>query len=62
MGSDKRMTVADVRDALGWSLTFIREWIASGSCPFGVCVRKPGSSVRTFNIDRDAWEKWRSRV
>lgn len=63
MGSKaKRLTVADVHEATGWSKPFIREWIASGDCPFAVCVRMPGSSVRTFNIDSEAWKRWRTRL
>lgn len=57
------MTVADVARETGYSKIFIREWIAQDPAhPFGICVRYPGSSRRTFKIREDAYRKWRSKV
>ena len=54
------MTVADVARETGYSKIFIREWIAqTPDHPFGICIRYPGSSVRTFKIREAAFKKWR---
>ena len=55
------MTVKDVAKETGYSLIFIREWIAQDpNHPFGICVRMPGSRVRTFKINENAYKKWRA--
>lgn len=54
------MTLKEVAKDTGYSLIFIREWIAQDpDHPFGICVRMPGSSVRTFKINEAAYRKWR---
>ena len=56
------MTVKDVARDTGYSLIFIREWIAQDPRhPFGICVRYPGSSKRTFKINENAYKKWRDK-
>ena len=56
------MTVADVARETGYSKIFIREWIAQDPAhPFGICVRYPGSSKRTFKIRENAYKKWRAK-
>ena len=42
------MTVKDVAKDTGYSLVFIREWIAQDpDHPCGICVRMPGSKVES---------------
>ena len=54
------MTIKDVHEDTGFSLIFIREWIAQDpDHPFGVCVRMPGSKIRTFAIDADRYARWK---
>ena len=55
------MTVADVARETGYSKLFIREWIAQDPAhPFGICVRMPGSKVRTFKINEGAYRRWKA--
>ena len=58
------MTVADVAKETGYSKVFIREWIAQEHPDhlFGICVRYPGSSKRTFKIRENAYKKWRTKT
>ena len=53
------MTVEQTAKELQMSKLFLREWIATGNCPFGVCVQFKGSKKRTFHIDEERMKKWR---
>ena len=53
------MTVKEASKGLKITELFLREWIASGSCPFGVMVKMPRSSRRTFYINETAFRKWK---
>lgn len=52
------MTVKEAAQRLKWSEAFIREAIEQGAVDFGVCVRMPGSSRRTFQISEKGVEAW----
>ena len=55
------MTIKDVAQETGYSVIFIREWIAqTPDHPFGICVRMPGSKVRTFKINEAAYRRWKA--
>ena len=55
------MTLKDVHDETGYSLIFIREWIAqTPDHPFGICVRYPGSSKRTLKVNEAAYRRWKN--
>ena len=55
------MTLKEVAHETGFSILFLREWIAQTSDhPFGICVRMPGSKVRTFKVNENAYKKWRA--
>ena len=54
------MTVKDVSKETGFTVLFIREWIAQDpQHPFGICVRFPKSARRTFKINEAAFRKWK---
>lgn len=53
------MTIKEASKELQITELFLREWIASGSCPFGVMVQMPRSSRRTFYINEAAFRKWK---
>lgn len=54
------MTIKDVSKETGFTMLFIREWIAQDPHhPFGICVRFPGSERRTFKINEAAFRKWK---
>lgn len=53
------MTIEEVSRETGWTVLFIREWIAQNKDhPFGVMVRFPGSKRRTFRINEEAFYRW----
>lgn len=52
------MTVKEAAKKLGWSELFLREAINQGKVDFGICVRMPGSSRRTFKISEKGVEEW----
>ena len=55
------MTLKEVAHETGFSLLFLREWIAqTPDHPFGICVRMPGSKVRTFKINEGAYRRWKA--
>lgn len=54
-----KLTVKEVAEQLNMTPLFLREWIATGKCPFGVCVQFKGSKKRTFHIDEERMKKWR---
>lgn len=53
------MTIKEASKELQITELFLREWIASGSCPFGVMVKMPRSSRRTFYINEAVFWKWK---
>lgn len=55
----ENVTIKEASKQLNMTQLFLREWIASGTCPFGVCVTFNGSSKRTFNINAERLEKWK---
>ena len=55
----ENVTIKEASKQLNMTPLFLREWIASGTCPFGVCVTFSGSSKRTFNINAERLEKWK---
>lgn len=55
-----KLTIKEVAEQLNMSVLFLREWIDSGTCPFGVCVQFKGSKKRTFHIDEERMKKWKS--
>jgi hypothetical protein len=55
------MTLKEVAHETGFSLLFLREWIAqTPDHPFGICVKMPGSKVRTFKINEGAYRRWKA--
>ena len=52
------MTVKEAARKLGWSEVFLREAIDQGKVDFGICLRMPGSSTRTFQINEKGVEAW----
>lgn len=54
------MTVKEAAKYLGWSELFLREAIALEKVDFGVCVKMPGSSRRTFRINERKVEEWKN--
>lgn len=52
------MTIQQAAQQLGCSVLFLREWIATGRCPFGVAVNISGGKRRTFYINNEAFEKY----
>lgn len=52
------MTVKQAAKKLGWSELFLREAIDQGKVDFGICVKMPGSSRRTFKISEKGVEEW----
>ncbi len=52
------MTIKEAAKKLGWSELFLREAIDQGKVDFGISVRMPGSSRRTFKINEGKVEKW----
>jgi len=54
------MTVKEAAKCLGWSKMFLREAIAQGEVDFGVCVKMPGSSRRTFQINERKVKEWKN--
>ncbi len=53
------MKVKEAAKESGYSELYIREWIASGRCPFGSWIKKNGSSRRIFKINEEAFKKWK---
>jgi excisionase family DNA binding protein len=52
------MTVKEAAKKLGWTELFLREAIDQGKVDFGISVRMPGSSRRTFKISEKGVEEW----
>ena len=52
------MTVKEAAKKLGWTELFLREAIDQGKVDFGICVKMPGSSRRTFKISEKGVEEW----
>ena len=52
------MTVKQAAQKLGWTELFLREAIDQGKVDFGVCLRIPGSSKRTFQINERRVNEW----
>ena len=53
------MTVKEAAKYLDWSELFLREAIAQGAVDFGVCVKMPRSSRRTFQINEERLKAWK---
>lgn len=54
------MTVKEAAKYLDWTELFLREAIAQGQVDFGVCLRMPGSSRRTFKINEERIKAWKN--
>lgn len=52
------MTVKEAAKKLGWSEIFLREAIDQGKVDFGICLKIPGSSKRTFQINGKKVDEW----
>ena len=52
------MTVKQAAKKLNWTELFLREAIAQGAVDFGICVKMPGSSRRTFRINERKVDEW----
>ena len=52
------MTVKQAAKQLNWTELFLREAIAQGAVDFGICVKLPGSSRRTFKINEGKVKEW----
>lgn len=52
------MTIKEAAKKLGWTELFLREAIDQGKVDFGICVKMPGSSRRTFKISEKGVEEW----
>ena len=53
------MNIKEAAAYLGWTELFTREAIAQGAVDFGVCVKMPGSSRRTFQINEERVKAWK---
>ena len=54
-----KLTIKEVAEQLNMSVLFLREWIDSGKCPFGVSVKINGSKKRTFNINAERYQLYK---
>lgn len=52
------MTIKEAARKLKWTELFLREAIDKEKVDFGICVRMPGSSRRTFQINERKLEEW----
>ena len=52
------MTVKEAAKKLNWTELFLREAIDQGKVDFGICVKLPGSSRRTFHINERKVTEW----
>ena len=52
------MTVKQAAKKLGWKELFLREAIDQGKVDFGICLKIPGSSRRTFQINERKVNEW----
>lgn len=52
------MKISEAAQQLGCSVLFLREWIATGRCPFGAMVNISGGKRRTFYINEEAFRKY----
>lgn len=52
------MTIKEAAKKLNWTELFLREAIDMNKVDFGICVRMPGSSRRTFKINEKKLEAW----
>ena len=50
------MTIKEAARKLNWTELFLREAIDKEKVDFGICVRMPGSSRRTFKINEKKLE------
>lgn len=53
------MNTKQAAEYLGWSEMLVREAIAQKEVDFGICVRMPGSSRRTFKINEERVKAWK---
>lgn len=54
------MTIKDVSKETGFTVLFLREWIAQDpQHPFGQCVTFPGSGRQTFKVNEERYRKWK---
>ena len=54
------MTVKEAAKYLGWSEVFLREAMAQKEVDFGICLKIPGSSKRTFKIEEWKVKEWKN--
>lgn len=54
------MNIKEAAKKLDWTEQFLREAIDQGQVDFGLCVRMPGSSRRTFKINAERLEAWKN--
>lgn len=54
------MTVKEAAEYLEWPVLYLREAIDQGVVDFGVCLKMPGSSRRTFKINEERIKKWKN--
>ena len=52
------MTVKQAAKKLGLTELFLREAIDQGKVDFGICLKIPGSSRRTFQINERKVNEW----
>lgn len=52
------MTITEASKKIGCSVLFLREWSATGRCPFCTCVNISGGKRRTFLINEAALKKY----
>lgn len=52
------MTIKQAAKKLGWTELFLREAIDQGKVDFGICLKIPGSSRRTFQINERKVNEW----
>lgn len=54
------MTVKEAAKYLDWTELYLREAIDQGVVDFGVCLKMPGSSRRTFKINEERIKEWKN--
>lgn len=52
------MTIKEAAKKLNWTELFLREAIDQGKVDFGIAIRMPGSSRRTFQINERKVDEW----
>lgn len=56
--NQKRCSVPEAAEMLGFTPQTVRMWIQDGRCPFGTCFSVKGQRGLTYHISREALENY----